>query len=159
MTYKYIPTQELLNQELLTYQQILNLKKRHNGYTKTREGQTDIHTYDWKDEYKITKEHTQKGIAWLRDKAFKPSKLQKVLDTKERGYDDTRKTENYPFGERELFAIVNFNYFTFVGFYDASNHYQIEQGYHTYYPIWRCYDSDGDSFEYYLEGGKINITG
>ena len=67
--------------------------------------------------------------------------------------------KNSPLGYREASILLDFDHFTFTGFYNASNSYQVESGYRTLYPLWKCYDKGGDSFEYYLEGGVMNITG
>lgn len=155
---KYIKTQELLDKDTLTYQEILNIKKRFGGYTKNK----DI-TYseaEFKDEYNITQEHTEKGLEYLHRVAFKPSKLKTQMERYEKeGILDEAVRSNSPLGQREMYILLGFDHFTFTGFYDASNHYQIESGYRTLYPLWKCYDKDGDSFEYYLEGGQMNIIG
>ena len=160
MNYKYIKTQDLLNKNLLTYQEILNIKKRLNGYAKSKENK-DLNDYDWKDEYKITQEHTDKGLEYLFRVAFKPSKLarQKRVFNK-KGLMDGATRINCPLGYRELTILLQFHHFTFTGFYDAStSSYGLEQGFHNYLPIWKCYDKDGDSFEYYISGGEMNIIG
>ena len=174
---KYIKTQKLLNQNRLTYQEILNIKKRLTGYAKnTHEmkkaftGNGDIsqpewvkmtiEDYNWKDEYSITPEHTAKGLEYLFRVAFKPSKLadQKARFEKE-GLLDEAIRSNSPLGYREAIILLQFNHFTFTGFYNASTSYQESIGLHAYYSLWKCYDKDGDSFEYYLEGGEMNIIG
>lgn len=155
---KYIPTQELLNRDLLTYQEILNIKKRLTGYTKNHDIKYD--EAEFKDEYNITPKHTAKGLEYLFRVAFKPSKLeeQKARFTKD-GLLDEAIRSNSPLGYRELTILLQFDHFTFSGFYDASNYYQSQSGYKNLYPLWKCYDRDGDSFEYYLEAGEMQIIG
>ena len=62
-------------------------------------------------------------------------------------------------GYREINILLQFKKFTFTGFYDATNVYQENAGYKTLYPIWKCYDKDNYSFEYYLEAGEMKIIG
>src|SRR3990172_9426019 len=97
---KYTTTQELLNQEVLTYQEILNIKKRLSGYSKSREdNQKD---YNFKDEYQITQEHTDKGLEYLFRIAFKPSKLeQQRREFEDKGILDEAVRSNSPLGYRE----------------------------------------------------------
>ena len=154
---KKINSQELLNKDTLTYQEILNLKKRMTGYSKAPEKPSD---FEWKEEYKITDEHTAKGLEYLFRVAFKPSKLQEQKDRFEKEgilYEALRS--NCPLGYRELTILLQFDHFTFTGFYDASNYAQVQMGFRALYPLWRTYDKDGDSFEYYLEAGQMQIVG
>jgi len=157
---KYIATQDLLNQDVLTYQEILNIKKRFGGYSKSSDP-TTYENAEFKDEYAITPEHTAKGLEYLFRVAFKPSKLEEAKAFyKEAGEIlDNSLRSNCPLGNRELFVLLGFDHFTFTGFYDASNMYQREAGIRALYPLWKTYDKDGDSFEYYLEGGEMNIIG
>lgn len=157
---KYIKTQDLLNKKTLTYREILNIKKRLNGYAKSKE-ESGVENYEFKDEYKITKEHSDKGLKWLYKIAIKPSMLDKALEMYEAwGIDDKWLRKNNPLGYRELNILFQFHHFTFVGFYDSCmSQYALDKGFHSYLPIWRCYDKDGYSFEYYVSGGEINIIG
>lgn len=158
----YIKTQELLNKNTLTYQEILNIKKRLNGYSKSREDNTEL---EWKDEYFVTPEHTQKGLEYLNRVCFKPSLYEEMLEKtnkedKANGVvDDKYLRISCPLGCRELAALLTFDHFTFAGLYDASTYYQAQSNLHNYLPIWRCYGADGDSFDYYLEGGNLVVIG
>jgi hypothetical protein len=179
---KYINTQTLLNKDILTYQEILNIKKRLTGYSKNNHElkkdftsdetisqpelvKMTVEDYNWQDEYKITPEHTAKGIEYLQRVAFKPSKLQEGLKAvKNYGKLENNELDTYlrssnPLGTRELQILADFDHFTFAGFYDATNMYQQDAGYKNLYPIWKCYDSEGYSFEYYLEAGEMQIVG
>ena len=155
---KYIKTQDLLNKKVLTYREILNIKKRFTGYTNNKD--IKYHEAEFREEYKITKEHTDKGLEYLFRVAFKPSKLakQKKVFNKQ-GLLDEAIRSNSPLGYRENIILLQFHHFTFTGFYDATNSVQQELGFKVLYPIWKCYDKDGDSFEYYLEGGEMKIIG
>ena len=158
MTYKYIKTQALLNKKVLTYKEILNIKKRFTGYTKSKDIKYD--EANFKDEYKITKEHTKKGLKYLFKVAFKPSQLEEQKRVyKKQGLLDKAIRSNSPLNYRELNILLQFNHFTFTGFYDNTNIYQADFGYKNLCPIWKCYDKDGYSFEYYLEAGEMHIIG
>lgn len=152
---------ELLARDVLTYAEILAIKKRMTGYSKMSEAhKKDTEDAEFKDEYRITPEHTAKGLEYLERVAFKPSKLgeQKMRYEKE-GLIDEAIRKNSPMGYRELSILLQFNHFTFTGFYDATTMYQRDSGFKSLYPLWKCYDKDGDSFEYYIEGGVMNIIG
>lgn len=155
---KYVPTQELLNRDLLTYQEILNIKKRMSGYTKSKD--VSFSDAQFKEEYKITQEHSDKGLEYLFRVAFKPSKLaEQQAKYNTDGLLDDAIRSNSPLGYRELNILLQFDHFTFAGYYNASNYTQVQMGFTILYPIWKCYDKDGDSFEYYIEGGEMQIIG
>jgi len=62
--------------------------------------------------------------------------------------------KNNPFGYREQHALENFDTIQLKGYYDAGNYHR------SYYiPLYDVYAKDGYGFEYYNQGGKINITG
>lgn len=156
MGYKYTPTQEILNKNILTERDISNLRKRLNGYSKSRE-EAGANNYEWKEEYKITAEQTEKGRAWLLDQAFKPSRLQEVLSNRKFSGADLRKSQ--PFGNRELEILIDFSHFTFTGLFDAGTPYQNNMGYYNYLPIYKVHDTEGYTFEYYVMGGEIHLIG
>lgn len=157
---KYIKTQDILNKEVLTYREILNVKRRLNGYTKGQEP-AGADNYEFKEEYTITPEHTAKGLEYLYRVAFKPSKFDPAMSLyySEEEINEKIMRKNSPLGLREAMILCDFDHFTFTGFYDASNYYQNQLGYHNYLPIWKCYSKEDDSFEYYLEAGKMQIIG
>lgn len=151
---RYISTPELLRQQALTYQQILNLKRRMSGYAKqSPEHKRATLLAVWNDkqreEYNLTPEHTAKGISWLRKIAFKPSHYAKHNWDK-----DCCERINSPFGFVGVDIIRHFDHFTFAGFHETTSYYQARAGYRQLYPVWRCYDRQGRSFAYYVEGGK-----
>lgn len=159
--YKYIPTQELLDQDLLTYQEILNIKKRMTGYAKSNDKTTK--DAEFKDEYKITQEHTDKGIEYLERVAFKPSLLGALHDAWRQRVGTVNVDEftrkNCPLGEREIYILLDFDHFTFTGYYDGTSYGQGVMGFKSLLPLWKCYDKEGDSFEYYIGNGEMNIIG
>ena len=159
--YKYIPTQELLNQDTLTERDILNIKKRLNGYAKSQDEGKSINDFKMKDEYALTLEQSNKGIAWLINHCFKPSSFDELKEAWETSNHDTidiskAMRKNSVFGYREALTILDFAHFTFIGYYDERNLYQ---GFHNYLPLWKCYAKDGDSFEYYVKNGEAQIVG
>lgn len=101
---------------------------------------TDDHTrtfmINWKDrfnardsEYKITKEHSDQGINYLRNYCFTTKGA-------------VRKSCNLGWSEQEI--IKNFKRFAFVGYHTEYNNY----GYPFYHIIYRCYDKFGRYFDY-----------
>lgn len=154
----YTTTRELLSKEQLSYQEILNIRKRLNGFTKSNDssnlGAEDLMADK---EYLLTPEHTKKGLDWLYNIAFKPSHLQKVLET--RNVLDEDERANNPLGLREMNILLDFDHFTFAGFYHNCASYGHSQGLHNLVPIWKVYDNEGFSFEYYLEVGEMRIIG
>ncbi len=78
----------------------------------------------------LTAEHNQKGIEWLRRTQFKKN-----------GQLSTAKTTFI--GEREAHVIRNFSHFTFIGLVDESSNQWPQP-----MPIYKCYATDGTSFEY-----------
>lgn len=86
----------------------------------------------------LTDEQERKALAWLNNQW-------KTSTGKER--------KNNPFGYREEKILDNATDVTFVEFYNAGN------GYIDYFiPVYRVYSNDG-SFEYYVQGGEVNIVG
>lgn len=96
--------------------------------------------------YMITPEHAEKGIEYLRQKAFK-------LNGNRR---NTKQVENMPWQFFE--AIKKYDHFTFVGFEEVD--YNIYSGRSFYMPVWRIHTTDGQFFDYYM-GIKLefNYTG
>ena len=86
----------------------------------------------------LTDEQERKALAWLNNQW-------KTSTGKER--------KNNPFGYREEKILDNATDVTFVEFYNAGNRY-IDY----FIPVYRVYSND-DSFEYYVQGGEVNIVG
>lgn len=146
----------ILERDILTEREILNLKRLFNGYSRTsvtpeEKQQLEQIMYDHIDEhdgYNLTPEQTAKGIAWLKNEWKTPRGIER---------------KNNPFGYREQEAIENFDHFMFEGFYDASRVY--DRQYHNYLPLWGVYSTSGAAFQYYMargsgyNGGSVAIVG
>jgi hypothetical protein len=85
-----------------------------------------------REERRITREHSDKGIAWLRKLCFKLN-------------GEPRKTQ--PLGVAALDIVRNFSHFTWAGLYNIGNYRP------HYVPIWRTYARDGSYFDYYVASG------
>lgn len=156
MSYKYIKTEDLLAKDTLTYQEILNLKKRMSGHTKSKDTTDGMPDKEWH----ITPAHTNKGLEYLWRVAYKPSMADiQRLDFQATGIIDKCLRKNCPLGYRELIILNQFDHFTFNGFYHDCNNIQESMGVHNLAPLWKCYDKDGDSFEYYVSAGEMQIVG
>jgi len=165
---KYQTTKDLLSQEVLTYSQILNIKRRLTGYSnltgKHRDEAKEAYEKYMREEYQITSEHTEKGLEYLYRVSFKPSIFGSLEEAQEyfikhNDYLDNAVRKTCPLGYREVLILLNFDHFTFTGFYDDSTYYMSQAGYKSLYPLWTCYDKDGDSFEYYIAAGAMHIVG
>lgn len=86
----------------------------------------------------LTDEQERKALAWLNNQW-------KTSTGKER--------KNNPFGYREEQILENATDVTFVQFHNAGNRYA-----DYFIPVYRVYSNDG-SFEYYVQGGEVNIVG
>jgi hypothetical protein len=115
--------------------EIVYFRKLLNGYRKTNADRTELfELFERSGPYQITREQTQKGIEWLRDKAFcRNGRI--------------RKTQ--PFDSDQLQVITKFSRFEFVGLYDlmAESPYPHPE-YHQYIPIYRVISRDGKYFDY-----------
>lgn len=93
--------------------------------------------------YRLTPEQTSKGIAYLRNVAFKKN-------------GQPRNTRSMPFGYRERDIILNFKRFEFLG-YVSQNDFC-----HTLYaPIYRVHSTTGGIYFDYVAGtmGDIEVIG
>lgn len=125
-----VKTQDVLNKDRLTNQEILLLCKRANAGEEI----------DFNDkEFLITSEQTQKGLDWLNDQRRTPT---------------GKERKNNPFGAREEEVLDNFDYFTFDGLINAGNSFV-----DFYLPIYTVVGKNHLTFQYYVSGGKINIIG
>lgn len=87
----------------------------------------------------LSDEQVLKGFDWLKNLMVTPN---------------GKERKNNPFGYREQDALQNFGTIKLKGYYDAGNYYR------SYFiPIYDVYSKDGYGFEYYVNGGKIHITG
>lgn len=125
-----VKTQDILNKDRLTNSEILLLCKRANAGE-----QID---FDNK-EYLITNEQEIKGFDWLNNQRQTPTGAER---------------KNNPFGIREENTLDNFKCFTFDGLINAGNTY------HDFFlPLYTVIGTDGSTFQYYVQGGQINIIG
>lgn len=81
----------------------------------------------------LTKEQTIKGITWLKKSINKRF-----------------------FGYRELAIIEDFKEFRLIDFKDDSLYNSL---YPNYFPVYKVISNSGDTFDYYYNLNKINITG
>ena len=88
--------------------------------------------WDKEEGVNITPEQAKKGYTWLMNQWKTPA---------------GKERKNNPFGYREQEILENFSEIVLFGFYDFG------RWYHRYAPLYYC------GFEYYVQGGKINIVG
>jgi len=88
------------------------------------------------DGVELTKDQQEKGLKWLRNEMETPKGVPR---------------KNSPFGDREEAILKDKNVeVRLKDFYSPRGNY--------YYPYYEV-SGDNTSFEYYVEGGKINILG
>lgn len=125
----------------ITEKEILAAKKRANGYSNAKD-KTLLEIPEGG--LAITPEQTKKGLDWLMDQWKTPRGIER---------------KNNPFGYREQEVLENFSHFLLTDWYDAMSSYGVQQGYHSYLPVYTVVAKDGSTFEYHMAGGEINITG
>lgn len=135
--------------EYITERQVLAFRKMLNGYSSssiTKEEKDELQDllYNRDNQLKITPEQSEKGINWLRNQWKTPRGVER---------------KNNPFGYREEDCIENFDHFTFGGTYNDANYYMAQNGLANHLPLYVVHAKDGSSFEYYVSGGQVNITG
>lgn len=86
----------------------------------------------------ISPEQTEKGLSWLLNQWKTPA---------------GKERKNNPFGYREQDILDNFDRFALVDFYDAGRFCSF------FVPVYRVISRSGASFEYYYNGGQIQIIG
>lgn len=120
----------------ITEREILTLKARIN---RDAPGVwDDVETlFDHYTEPLITEEQSEKGLAWLLNQWKTPA---------------GRVRKNNPFGERETEIISNFSYFTLEEFANVGRHFNY------FVPVYCCYDKFGNSFSYYVNGGRFVLS-
>jgi len=93
---------------------------------------------------KITPEHTEQGINFLKRTAFRTNGA-------------ARNTKDYPFSDHDLGVLRNFKEFRLVGLETFTNVYGNIMSYES---EWKVKSKSGDSFTYICgHWGKIQITG
>lgn len=125
--------EEIKKQGYITEQQIMLLKRRGNHQNEDIFDYTlfELEQFDYG--IPLTPEQNDKGLAFLRDKAYTPRR-------------NLRK--NCPFGYRELNIIDTETEFTFLGFYDAGRRNHVN--------LLPLYGIGG--MEYYYDG-EIHVIG
>lgn len=130
-------TRQILLSSELSENDIRLICKRANDET-TRKETLDILS-EFEDNFRITREQSEKGLNWLLNQWKSPRGVER---------------KNNPFGYREQDVLEHFDHFTFDSLYDAGN-YQ-----HSWYaPIYSVHTADGGSFQYVLRGGRVSIIG
>jgi len=81
-------------------------------------------------ERKLEESHSKKGLDWL----FKTQVNKKG---------ELRTSQEVFLGTNELNILKDFSHFTLSGLYDAGN-----DNFPAYYPMYKCYDRQGNWFEY-----------
>lgn len=125
--------EDIKKQGCITEQQIRLLKTRGNQQNKDVFDYSLLDTEQFGYGIPLTPDQNEKGLAFLRDKAYTPK-------------GNIRK--NCPFGYRELNIIDTETEFTFHGFYDAGR-----WGHVSLFPLYKIGD-----MEYYYDG-DIHIVG
>jgi len=94
-------------------------------------------------------------IQAIRDKVPEnPDGFRLTPEQTTQGIDFLRKKKNQKnFGERELNVVENFKEFRLIDWFDANPNVTF------FVPLWRVESDDGNTFEYYVSGGEVNITG
>lgn len=125
--------EDIKKQGYITEQQIRLLKTRGTQQDKDVFDYTLLDTEQFECGIPLTPDQNEKGLAFLRDKAYTPK-------------GNIRK--NCPFGYRELNIINTSSEFRFKGFYDA--------GRRNYVSLLPLYELDG--MEYYYDG-EVHVVG
>jgi hypothetical protein len=131
----------LLMSRNFSEQDICSFRKALNGYSRSSLNREDreklLELFERRAPYRISREQTLKGIAWLQRYCFK-------LDG------SPRKRKDSPFESAHLEVIRNFSRFEFVGLKDlrADNPYSLSLNFHQYIPIYRVIARDGSYFDY-----------
>lgn len=69
------------------------------------------------------------------------------------------KSNNNPFGFREIAILEDFKEFRLIGFYDCANDCQKQNNIHAYFPLYSVIAKNRDTFEYYYNFIEISIVG
>ena len=86
----------------------------------------------------LCEDQVKKGYNWLKNLWVSPT---------------GKERKNNPFGYREQEILENFETITMRSYYDAGNYYRSFQ-----VPLYEV-SGNGTTFEYYVSGGQIHITG
>ena len=139
MTKLFEKYSEMLKSDTLTESNLIALKSRLSGRQLSLTNEEVNELWEILDDcsYKITQDHAEKGIDYLRRKAFKNNGSRR--HTKQLEFMDSRFFE----------AIKNYDHFTFVGFEELDAYF-----YQSFYmPIWRIHTTNGETFDYCMGVG------
>lgn len=128
------------NKDKLTEQEVNLLKRRLNDKKITFKELNEIKLYYDREGWSLTDEQNQKGLEYLKDKWKTSSGIER---------------KNNPFGFRETEILDNFREIKLIDFYNASRN----RNFDFYIPVYEVISKDGNSFEYHLQDGIINIVG
>jgi hypothetical protein len=88
----------------------------------------------------LSPEQNKKGLDYLRDQWRTPSGIER---------------KNNPFGARETEVLENAKEIRLLDFNNKST----TPNFNNYVPIYQVVAKDGSTFDYYVQGGRINIVG
>jgi len=125
--------EDIKKKGIITEKEILLVKRRLNDGTYKESDIADLYDLN------LTQEQNTKGFNWLFDKWKSPT---------------GKERKDNPYGYREEEALRTFEKLKFTGFTNISTYGEFKN----YVPLYRAEGKD-TTFEYYVQGGKINITG
>jgi hypothetical protein len=100
---------------------------------------SDLHNKAINEGLRLSAEQERKGLDWLLDQWKTPK---------------GKERKNNPFGYREEDVLENFACIRYDGHTDAGN------AWHSWYaPIYTVIDKNDSAFQYYIQGGLIQIIG
>lgn len=134
-TQKY---KDILKSGKIGEQELISLRSYLGSSKISNEDRDMLLELVYKKPLKLTKDHQQKGIDWLISQYKTPAG--KLKSSSPFGFRETSILENWK--EAELGSLQNTS--TFGKYYT---------------PIYTIIGKDGNSFDYMMEGGKINIVG
>lgn len=130
-------TTDTLSKETLTENNINLLKNRVNKDIEI------LKMKEWKTEYKITDEQTEKGKKWLFSKYLTPQ--------------TEKERKHNPFNNTQIDILKDFSHFTFNGLANISHSSFVNH----FMPIYSVYDTKGNYFQYHInnrDAKGITIT-
>lgn len=135
---------DLIKKRKFTKIEIQSFRKALNGSSTISQIEQDLlkdkfyKAVESKRSINITKEQSDFGIKWLKNKAFR-------LNGQSRS--------NSPFGSREEYVIKNFKKFEFSGLNDVSTN-----SYKNHQVVYKVIAKNGETFEYTIYGGYGGVT-
>lgn len=147
---------DILVKGLITKQEVISLKAIFGGGKKNNLTDTEvsemISAYIYPilvlpdnigHNIKITKEHTEQGLKFLKSLYLTPKGARKKTNR----LNELTSTDGYDVNIKEAEDILNnFSHFQFNGFYEDCSYHQT-----IYKPVWAVIAKDGEFFEYVQE--------